>query len=124
MKKLDQRGRLAEIRWVPSCEGGRERLASGSGEPHYAPIVRLLDPDEVGPAPVIWSLAVRKLEEVEDSDEWLAEIAYLMPEAPHEELTIGRRFELYEGARCVATGVVLGTAGDRSICSAMLEPFD
>lgn len=124
MNDRKQRTKLAEIRWVPAGDGGRERLPSGSGEPPYVPIVRLLDPDEIWPAPVIWSLAVRKLEEAEDSDEWLAEIAYLMPEAPHEELTIGRRFELYEGARCVATGVVLGTAGDRSICSAMLEPFD
>ena len=106
-------------------------LPSGVGSPLYSPIVRLLDPDDPQPgddppAEVVRSLAVRKLEGddelTDDGAEWLAEIAYRMKEAPHEALSIGRRFELYEGACCVATGVVIGIAGDRSPCSAMIEP--
>jgi len=37
----------------------------------------------------------------------LAEIEFLVPEAPHEFLSTGARFELCEGRRVVAKGVVL-----------------
>jgi hypothetical protein len=124
MKEADRRTRLAEIRWIPGSEGGRESPPDGVGEQPYSTVVRLLgcDETEIGKAP--WSLAVEKLEEAEDADEWLAEVFYILDEAPHELLRIGRRFELYEGARCVATGVVVGRAGDRSPCTAFGDAFD
>lgn len=124
MTERNPRTRLAEIRWIPAEEGGRESPPAGVGEPPYAPIVRLLDSDESEVDGTNWSLVVRKLEEGEDECEWLAEIAYLMPEAPHEALTTGRRFELHEGARCVAVGRILGFAGDRSPCLAMGGSFE
>jgi hypothetical protein len=115
--------RLAEIRWIPADEGGRVRPPEVGG-PSYAPTVRLLDSDEPEVDETMWSLVVRKLEEGEDECEWLAEIAFALDSAPHEALTTGRRFELYEGARCVAVGRVLGFAGDRSPCVAMGGAFD
>lgn len=131
MKNLERRTRLAEIRWILASEGGRQSLPSGVGEPPYSPIVRLLDPDEPEIDGAIWSLTVRKLEGVDDESEgndgeaeWLAEIAYRDDAAPHESLTTGRRFELYEGARCVARGRILGFAGDRSPCLALGGSFD
>ncbi|HEV7280206.1 MAG TPA: hypothetical protein VGN57_08340 [Pirellulaceae bacterium] len=132
MKELDQRTRLAEIRWNAASDGGRERLPSGIGEPPYAPVVRLLDCDEQENDGTAWSLVVRKLEAGDDEAgengdgeaEWLAEIAFLVDAAPHETLTTGRRFELYEGARCVASGTILGFAGDRSPCLAMGGPSE
>lgn len=124
MKKPDRPTRLAEIRWIPADEGGRERPPGGVGEPPYSPIVRLRDPDEPELGETMWSLVVRKLEEGEDGAEWLAEIAFLDDPAPHEALTTGRRFELYEGPRCVAVGTILGFAGDRSPCLAMGGAFD
>lgn len=124
MKKLDRRTRLAEIRWIPAEEGGRERPPAGVGERPYATVVRLLDSDGPESDETAWSLVVRKLEEGEDEAEWLAEIAFALDAAPHDALTTGSRFELYEGARCVAMGRILGFAGDRSPCLMMGGSFD
>lgn len=128
MTERDRRTRLAEIRWIPASEGGRQNPPEGVGEPPYVPTVRLLGGDEREDDEIAWSLVIRKLEagddEGEEEAEWLAEIAFLVDAAPHDALTTGRRFELYEGARRVALGKILGFAGDLSVCSAMLEPLD
>ena len=126
MTEPDRRKRLAEVRWILASEGGRENPPEGVGEPPYAPNVRLLDCDEQENDETAWSLVVRKLEAGGDDDEetdWLAEVSFSADSAPHDALTTGRRFELYEGARCVAAGTILGFAGDRSPCLAMGGSF-
>jgi len=52
-------------------------------------------------------LVVEKIQTQSDEYEWIANIRFLVDEAPHDELCPNREFELYEGAKCVATGVIL-----------------
>jgi hypothetical protein len=46
-----------------------------------------------------------------DSTDWLAQVRFLVDEAPHEILVEGARFELYEGEKCVARGTVIDASG-------------
>lgn len=38
---------------------------------------------------------------------WKAAVRFLVPEARHEKLMPGTKFEFYEGRRCVARGEVV-----------------
>jgi hypothetical protein len=100
------RSRKATIDWVATALGGRRAPPLGTGEPPYATVVRFPDTGEPWPPSVAWTLVVRKLAELESPLKWLADVQFLMAEAPHQLLTPGRAFELYEGARCVARGRV------------------
>jgi hypothetical protein len=94
----------AIIDWIPKEEGGRSMPPAGVGSPPYAPTVRFLDTYEPWPPPVLWTLVITKLGEIDDASKWLADARFLVKEAPHETLRPGRHFELYEGPRCVARG--------------------
>jgi hypothetical protein len=80
---------------------------AGIGIPPYATVVRFLDSNDSWPPPIAWSLVIEKLASVSNEHEWLAEIRYLVDGAPHSEIRPDREFELYEGAKCVALGIVL-----------------
>lgn len=56
----------------------------------------------------MWSIVVDPVTNVGDQTlVMLADVQFLFPEAPEEQLTEGARFELCEGARVVAKGVVI-----------------
>jgi hypothetical protein len=93
----------AQIEWVRHEEGGRRQPPSGEEPPVYWAVIKLLDAE---PQPNSWSMYVRKLSSREEGFLWDAAVQFRVPEAPQHLLTEGMRFELYEGAKCVAHGVV------------------
>jgi hypothetical protein len=97
----------ARIYWKRKEEGGRTRPPAGVGTPAYATVVRFRDSQEPWPPPNAWSLVVKKVDEVGDEFTWVAIVHYLVNEAPQNELRAGREFELYEGGKCVASGLLI-----------------
>ena len=93
--------------WIPKDQGGRSWPPAGVGTPHYATVVRFTDTEESSPPPVSWSLVVEKDEMLSESFHWIADVHFLVDEAPHESLRPGREFDLYEGSKCVAHGRIL-----------------
>jgi hypothetical protein len=104
----------ALVDWTPEDQGGRRRPPSGVGRPAYAAVVRFTDVDEPWPPPDAWSLVVEKDEALSEPARWIADIHFLVDEAPHGALRPGRTFALYEGARCVAKGQVLADSAQAS----------
>lgn len=97
----------AQVRWKTKSEGGRSRPPAGVGSPSYATVVRFTDSNEPWPPENAWSLVIEKIGLEGDEYEWLANVRYLVDEAPHDELRPNRAFELYEGNKLVATGLLI-----------------
>ena len=96
----------ALIEWIPRGQGGRSKPPPGIGTPPYSTVIRFVD--EPWPCPAgSWSLVVVKDASRSTEYKWMADVHFLVEEAPHESLLEGRAFELYEGSRCVARGTVL-----------------
>jgi hypothetical protein len=95
----------ARIHWKTPGEGGRAMPPQGDGGA-YAPIVRFIDAESPLPPAIAWSLVVNKIAAL-NQYEWIADVFYLVKEAPVSELRANRTFELLEGRKCVATGVLL-----------------
>lgn len=92
----------AFISWIPERDGGRERPPDG---PTYSTIVRFED-DPEWPSQA-WSLVV-EFQRVLGGGRYVeATVRFLIDQAPHEQLRQGNHFELYEGDRKVARGVIL-----------------
>lgn len=102
--EMDRVVARALIHWRSLDEGGRPAPPLGEGPHPYTTVVRFHG-DELYPD-VAWSLQVHKLETLDELS-WNAEVHYLVSEAPHDNLVRGRKFELLEGRRCVAEGVIL-----------------
>lgn len=96
---------LARITWLTPEEGGRHLPPSGL---HYVAPVRLED-QTAEPAGADWSLVVDRIAQPSESIDWIAEVRYLVDEAPRKLLRPGARFTLYEGKKCVARGVILSS---------------
>jgi hypothetical protein len=96
----------AIIDWLPASQGGRSKPPIGVGRPIYATVVHFVD--EPWPPEVSWSLAVEKVEQSNSEYHWIANIHFVVQEAPHESLYEGRGFELYEGRQIVAHGIISG----------------
>lgn len=96
----------AKISWRMPDEGGRKALPIGEGDPPYAAVVRFKGDNGPWPPEIAWNLVVQKIEDL-GSNEWLANVAYKVAHAPHENLVTGKKFELYEGHKCVAEGVLM-----------------
>ena len=97
----------ARIHWKTKTDGGRSKPPAGVGSPPYATVVRFTDTEEPWPPQNAWSLVIEKVESESDEYDWVANVRYLVDEAPHDDLNADREFELFEGAKCVATGVLL-----------------
>lgn len=97
----------AAIEWIPKDRGGRTKPPAGAGSPAYSTVVRFAD-DPWPPVGIAWSLVVVKDPALSSEYRWIASIHFLVEEAPHESLRVGRVFELYEGGKCVARGTILG----------------
>lgn len=97
----------AQVHWKTKAEGGRSKPPAGIGSPPYATVVRFTDSDEPWPPENAWSLVIEKIESESDEYDWVADIRYLVDEAPHDELRPNRQFELYEGAKLVASGILM-----------------
>lgn len=96
----------ASIAWIPKEAGGRSKPPLGIGEPSYATVIHF--PEEPWPhLSGSWSLVVRKDEALSSEYHWIANVHFLVEEAPHDSLRDGRNFELYEGNKCVARGSII-----------------
>lgn len=98
----------AVVDWIPQDQGGRRQPPAGVGTPPYVSVVRFSDAKEPWPPAMAWSLVVEKDKSSSEPRRWVADVHFLVDEAPHESLRPGREFELYEGSKCVAHGRILG----------------
>lgn len=101
------KGKQALIEWIPKELGGRTKPPAGSDSPPYSPEIRFIDGGESWPTGEAWSLAVVKQRELNNEYQWLAEVRFLSPDAPHGTIREGRIFELKEGNKTVARGRIL-----------------
>jgi len=96
----------AKIQWLKAEQGGRKTLPFGE---QYAPIIRIIKPS-IKPKPWLdtdgtWSLFVENKKNISDF-ETISEVKYLSEKAP-DNLNEGVEFELYEGNKMVAKGIIL-----------------
>ena len=92
----------AVISWIPYDRGGRTKPPDG---PVYTTIARFED-DETWPHES-WSLVVKFERTMQAGRCALAKIRFLVDEAPTHLLQEGGRFELMEGQKRVAKGVIV-----------------
>jgi hypothetical protein len=95
----------AKIQWIPAKEGGR-RITPCT---RYSTVARFDDAMADWPD-TAWSLVVEVQNEAKDSQETIASVHFLVPDAPDHLLHSGSRFELFEGHRVVASGRILDEA--------------
>ena len=96
----------ARIVWVPAASGGRQALPPG---PIYSTVSRFVEQGARW-TEESWSLVVQFSEGRPTAAETFASVQFLSPQAPHEWLHPGSRFELLEGRRVVAYGEVVSEA--------------
>ena len=99
----------ARIEWLTREQEGRKQPPSGKvegGSHPYTTEVRFIP--QAWPLSMGWSLVVEKDEAKSSNDTWLADVHFLAYDAPHDELSGGRQFELFEGRKCVARGTIVG----------------
>jgi hypothetical protein len=95
--------RTARITWRTREQGGHHVPPSGPQYIAPARFVGAADQTSCG----AWSLVVNLVSRPAASTDWIAEVRFLVGEAPQEWLAEGARFELYEGKKCVGQGTVL-----------------
>ncbi|MBX9681725.1 MAG: hypothetical protein K2X38_23450 [Gemmataceae bacterium] len=94
---------IALTEWLSDQEGGRKSIPAGSRFVIPAKFEAATDHHDVQS----WSLVRPMQSRPAGSTEWIAEVSFLAPAAPQELLSDGAKFELMEGGRCVARGMVL-----------------
>jgi hypothetical protein len=92
----------ARIKWVSPAAGGRNDLPVG---PKYITVARFKsqESDWINEA---WSLVVEFINPINDDLSLLAKVKFLAEEAPSSWLKEGAAFELMEGNKVVASGVI------------------
>ena len=96
----------ALIRWIPREQGGRTAPPVG---PSYFPTARF---EGDHPPDRDWSVVIRLENVIQSGQFWLAHFQFLADAAPETLIHGGSRFELMEGAKCVAKGVVMEETED------------
>jgi hypothetical protein len=95
----------AMISWIAPQKGGRSALPTG---PIYSTLVRF-DEDKNWPTQA-WSARLEFIRSYAAGQYLFARVNFLSSDAPMHLLHEGSRFQLYEGRKLVATGLV--RAGD------------
>jgi hypothetical protein len=90
----------AKIYWLSKEQGGRQELPVGD---KYAPIIKITNP--LIELAEFWSVFVINKNKLNEN-ETLAEIEYLSDKAP-DNLYKDVEFELFEGNKLVAKGIIL-----------------
>jgi hypothetical protein len=93
----------ARVTWVPAALGGRSAPPAAG---RYSTVSRFDDP-RADWSHVAWSVVLELHGPADGAGVSRADVRFLVPEAPHELLRPGARFDLYEGARRVAQVDVL-----------------
>ena len=89
----------AHVSWIPFEKGGREKNLPQNAK--YCPIIVFPN----GKAKGTWSAEILT-NSINDSNESIISISFLFPDAPFELLKPGAEFELYEGNKLVAKGMI------------------
>lgn len=92
---------IAEVKWIPKELGGRSVLPPIGGK--YCPIIRF---NEKGNDSCDWSAEIL-CTDMDSNFVSIIELSYLMDEAPFDNLKLGNKFRLYEGAILVAVGIII-----------------
>lgn len=92
---------MARIKWMTEEQGGRKTIP---WDDKYGPVV-VIKGNLINLSETVWSLLVSNKESISEY-ETIAEIKYLFENAP-QNLHRGVEFELYEGSKLVANGIVL-----------------
>ena len=90
---------IAKINWIKPTEGGRTGNIPFNTE-KYAPRIKVQTNQEN------WSLIVNNFKKV-DNFTTLAKVHYLNIEKAPKNLFVGLNFELYEGPKKVARGIII-----------------
>ena len=90
----------AEINWTPESEGGRKKVMPV--DMRYCPVM-VAKPLEITGS--TWSVAI--INKSIDGLFSTADLSFMSPDAPHETLTVGLEFDLYEGPNLVASGKII-----------------
>lgn len=87
----------AKIYWIPEDAGGRKNPPTG---PKYSTVARFDDNggDWIKKA---WSVVVENFEPPHEGFSTIADVSFLVSDAPEHLLCVGRRFELLEGRRTI-----------------------
>jgi hypothetical protein len=93
----------ARITWLTPDQGGRLTLPSGL---RYSTVARFAAQGAEWKRNA-WSLVVEFAEVPRVAFSHVAQVKFLVPEGPVELLTSGGSFDLLEGSRVVARGVIL-----------------
>jgi hypothetical protein len=93
----------AKICWIPPEDGGRKKPPIG---PKYSTVVQF-ENDSTDWLKEAWSVVIEFHETPNESLCIIANLSFLVEEAPHHFLAVGNRFKLFEGRRVVATGEVI-----------------
>ena len=93
----------ARIRWIPAAAGGRPSPPTG---PRYSTVARF-EADAASWPERAWSIVAEFHGPPDETLCTIANVQFLIPEAPTHLLRPGGQFELYEGRRLVARGEVL-----------------
>ena len=91
----------ARIKWLSKEQGGRQCLPSLD---KYGAVMKVKNPT-TSIENIFWSLIVENQKQV-DALETIAEVYYLVEEAP-DNLEKGIEFDLFEGNKLVAKGIIL-----------------
>lgn len=91
--------------WVPAANGGRQSPPAG---PVYSTLAAFDEDKDFHLG--AWSIVAEFVRVFKNPRHVLADISFLMDEAPESLLHVGSRFALMEGKRCVARGTVLSRA--------------
>ena len=90
----------ADILWTPAEEGGRKHILPVGMR--YCPIISL---ENIESNKGLWSAVV--INRDINGRKSIADISYLVDEAPYHLLKSGQKFLLYEAQQVVAEGVVM-----------------
>ena len=93
----------ARIQWRTESEGGRKHAPPG---PRYSTVARFLSAEKSW-LEEAWSLVVEYESELSAEGVVTAAVRFLVEGGPEEVLAVGGEFELMEGLKVVATGVVI-----------------
>ena len=94
---------IAEISWIDYKDGGRQNIPTINEK--YYPII-VIEEDRFDTTNSLWSIILKNKKFI-NANTTQAEISYLAEDAPNK-LSKDCKFKLFEGAKLVANGVVVG----------------
>jgi hypothetical protein len=95
---------VASVTWIPAEAGGREFPPAG---PRYVTDARFREQSEADWLRESWSIVLEFISPLDEKNTQLANVRFLVPEAPIEWLYKSNRFSMYEGRKRTADCEIL-----------------